>query len=186
MEVRYIKLSPKEALFIRKQILYSELDFLHLIKKIKSYVNSREKEFNKKEIIKKDLALIKSKINLIQAGFPRIESKTSQINTPNINPPSISPFIKREQNNLKKELKLSPEGEKMYNQTLRSLVDWPTQFWRSFYNIRELNLTPSNACMFNDALSKILSKSATQGFGPTHYVFKNLVSYFQQVKDASK
>jgi len=86
---------------------------------------------------------------------------------------------------LKKELKLSPEGNKMYNQTLKSLIDWPTQFWRSFYNIRELNLTPSKSCMFNEALRKILAKSATQGFGPTYYVFKNLVNYFKQVKEAS-
>ncbi|MHA1282754.1 MAG: hypothetical protein ACTSQP_09650 [Promethearchaeota archaeon] len=84
---------------------------------------------------------------------------------------------------LNKPLDLSKEGEKKYNETLRPLVDWPTQFWRSFYNIRELNFT-TKECKFNDQLCKILSKSATQGFGPAHYVFKNLITYFEKIKNS--
>ena len=40
---------------------------------------------------------------------------------------------------LNKELTLSEKGQKYYEQTLYPLVEWPTQFWRSFYNIREIN-----------------------------------------------
>ena len=87
---------------------------------------------------------------------------------------------------LNKELKLSPEGEKKLNSTgLRELINWPTQFWRSYYNIRELNFTPSNSVKYNDFLITVLGKSATQGFSPAHYVFKNLIKYFEKVKDTS-
>jgi len=86
---------------------------------------------------------------------------------------------------IKTELKLSVEGEKMYNSTFRPIVDWPTQFWRSYYNIRELNLTPSSDCQHYEFLTKILSKSATQGFSPAHYVFKNLVKYYEEIKEES-
>ncbi len=86
---------------------------------------------------------------------------------------------------LQKELTLSKEGAKQYNQTLRSLVDFPTQFWRSYYNIRELNFTPSNSVKYNDFLITVLGKSATQGFSSTHYVFKNLIKYFEKVKEIS-
>lgn len=84
---------------------------------------------------------------------------------------------------IKTELKLTDEGKKMFNSTFRPLVDWPTQFWRSYYNIRELNVTPSSDCQYSDFLGKILEKSATQGFSPAHYVFTNLVKYYQKIKD---
>lgn len=84
---------------------------------------------------------------------------------------------------LKKELELSSEGKKQYNQVLQPLVDYPTGFWRSFYNIRELNVTPDENCTHQDFLMKVLIKSATQGYGPTHYVFKNLVKYYEKIKE---
>ncbi len=95
--------------------------------------------------------------------------------------------IKKKGNNnfyeLKKEFELSPEGRKQYNQMLQPLVDYPTGFWRSFYNIRELNVTPDENCTHQDFLMKVLVKSATQGYTPTHYVFKNLVKYYEKLKE---
>ncbi len=84
---------------------------------------------------------------------------------------------------LKKELELSKEGKMQYMSRLASLVDWPTGFWRSFYNIRELNVTPDKSFPYRDFLIKILSKSATQGYGPTSYVFKNLIKYYEKVRE---
>jgi len=95
--------------------------------------------------------------------------------------------IKKKGNNnfyeLKKEFELSPEGQKQYNQMLQPLVDYPTGFWRSFYNIRELNVSPDENCTHQDFLMKILVKSATQGYTPTHYVFKNLIKYYEKLKE---
>ena len=87
---------------------------------------------------------------------------------------------------LKKELELSKEGKKQYNQVLQPLVDYPTGFWRSFYNIRELNVTPDEKCTHQDFLMKVLVKSATQGYAPTHYVFKNLIKYYEKIKEEEK
>ncbi len=84
---------------------------------------------------------------------------------------------------LKKELILSQDGKKQYNQVLQPLVDYPTGFWRSFYNIRELNVTPDENCTHQDFLMKVLTKSATQGYAPMHYVFKNLVKYYEKIKE---
>ncbi|TET61929.1 MAG: hypothetical protein E3J52_00205, partial [Promethearchaeota archaeon] len=42
---------------------------------------------------------------------------------------------------LNKEIALTKEGKLVYTQVLQSLVDWPTLFFRSFFNIRELNVT---------------------------------------------
>jgi len=87
---------------------------------------------------------------------------------------------------LKKELELTKEGKLQYKVLLAPLVDWPTLFWRSFYNIRELNVTPEETIPYYDFLSSVLLKSATQGFSPTHYVFKNLVKYYEKIKEESK
>jgi len=85
---------------------------------------------------------------------------------------------------LKKELELSDEGFKIYEENLLSLILWPTQFWRSFYNIRELNFTPDDDIEHSEFLTKVLSRAATQGFTPVDYVLKNLVKYFEKIKES--
>ena len=86
---------------------------------------------------------------------------------------------------LNKEIALSKDGRLVYTQVLQSLVDWPTLFFRSFFNIRELNVTLDQNIKYQDFLQKILLKSATQGFTPTNYVFKNLVKYYEKIKEES-
>ena len=86
---------------------------------------------------------------------------------------------------LNKELELSKEGRVLYSQVLQPLVDWPTGFFRSFFNIRELNVTLDQNVNYRDFLQKILLKSATQGFNPTNYVFHNLVKYYEKIKEES-
>jgi len=83
---------------------------------------------------------------------------------------------------LKKELELSEEGKKIYNQTIRHLVDWPTLFYRSYYNVRELNITVDGDSKHLEFLNKVLQKAATQGFTACHYVFKNLEEYYEKLK----
>jgi hypothetical protein len=84
---------------------------------------------------------------------------------------------------LNKELVVSSEGKMYYSQTLQPLVDFPTLFFRSFFNIRELNVTLNKDVKYHDFLQKILLKTATQGFSPTNYVFKNLVKYYEKIRD---
>lgn len=83
---------------------------------------------------------------------------------------------------LNKELLLSEKGQKYYEQTLYPLVEWPTQFWRSFYNLREINVTVDKDAPHHEFLNKILSRSATQGYGPCDFVFKNLIKYYEDFK----
>ncbi|MEJ2278143.1 MAG: hypothetical protein P8Y70_10410 [Candidatus Lokiarchaeota archaeon] len=84
---------------------------------------------------------------------------------------------------LKKEIELSENGNKKFEENLLPLVMWPTQFWRSFYNIRELNMTPNSEVKYSEFLTKVLSRAATQGFAPMDYVLKNLVKYFKKIKE---
>jgi hypothetical protein len=86
---------------------------------------------------------------------------------------------------INKELELSKDGKKYYSQVLQPLVDFPTLFFRSFFNIRELNVTLDQNIQYHDFLQKILLKTATQGFSPTNYVFKNLVKYYEKIKEES-
>ncbi|MFX1480807.1 MAG: hypothetical protein ACFFCI_22190 [Promethearchaeota archaeon] len=80
-------------------------------------------------------------------------------------------------------LELTPEGKKHYSNFLAPIVDWPTGFWRSFYNIRELNVTPKERCKHRNFLLETLSKTATQGYSPMHYVFHNLIRYYEMIKE---
>ena len=84
---------------------------------------------------------------------------------------------------LTQELELSEKGKLTYNQTIRPLVDWPTLFYRSYYNVRELNVTVNGDCIYPEFLNKVLQKAATQGYIACHYVFKNLVKYYEKLKE---
>jgi hypothetical protein len=86
---------------------------------------------------------------------------------------------------LVKELYLSDKGKATYNRALRPLVEWPTEFWRSFYNIRELNVTLEENTPQRELLENILERSALQGYTAADYVFKNLISYFEKIKGES-
>ena len=82
--------------------------------------------------------------------------------------------------NLANEIELSEEGKKSFNRLLRPLVDWPTLFWRSYYNIREINVTIKEGAKNTEKLNKILSKAATQGYLACHFVFENLKKYYEE------
>ena len=84
---------------------------------------------------------------------------------------------------LQQELDLSEEGKKTFNQTIRPLVDWPTLFYRSYYNVRELNVTVDGDVKYPDYLNKVLLKAATQGYSACHYIFNNLVRYYEKLKE---
>ena len=86
---------------------------------------------------------------------------------------------------INREIKLSKEGKEKYNKVLRSLVEWPTQMWRSFYNIRELNVTINEEIPHLDFLHQVLSRTATQGFTAADYVFKNLIKYYKEFREPS-
>ena len=85
--------------------------------------------------------------------------------------------------NLEQELDLSEAGKKTFNQTIRPLVDWPTLFYRSYYNVRELNVTVDGDFKYSDYLNKVLLKAATQGYLACHYIFNNLVRYYEKLKE---
>lgn len=87
---------------------------------------------------------------------------------------------------IQKELELSKEGDIRYKKNLAPIVDWPTGFWRSFYNIRELNVSLDESCQHRDYLEKVLAKTATQGYSPAHFVFKNLIKYYEKIQEESK
>ncbi|MHA1193749.1 MAG: hypothetical protein ACTSP9_15910 [Promethearchaeota archaeon] len=98
-------------------------------------------------------------------------------------------FIKKQKKgksnfySITKELNLSKEGQDKYNLLLRPLIDWPTGIWRSFFNVRELNVTVSNHDGEKiEFLNKILETAATQGYVASHYVFKNLIKFYKEIK----
>ncbi len=127
-----------------------------------------------------------------------IEDNLNKLNIKNIKLSDVENFMKEIESDgiinvkkkgknyhysLKTELELTKEGKKYYSQVLQPLVDFPTLFFRSFFNIRELNVTLDQNVTYRDFLQKILLKTATQGFAPTNYVFKNLVKYYEKIKD---
>ncbi|KKM93205.1 hypothetical protein LCGC14_1210630, partial [marine sediment metagenome] len=44
-------------------------------------------------------------------------------------------------------------------------------------------VSPDENCTYRDFLTKVLSKSATQGYSPSITVFKNLVKYYEKIKE---
>jgi len=143
----------------------------------RNYVMMKLREVNDNEILSN---LKKLNINMIT------KDELNEIMN-DIKGDGIITIIKKNNENIyivENELELSKTGKINYLHNLEALVSWPTQFWRSMYNIRELNVTVTG-CEHESFLQKVLSKSATQGFSPTHFVFKNLITYYEKIRDES-
>jgi hypothetical protein len=121
------------------------------------------------------------KLNIEEIGLAELTKLMQEIRSDGII--YITQKNKKNVYEIKKELELSKEGEVKYKELLAPIVDWPTGFWRSFYNIRELNVSLDEDCKHRDFLMKVLAKTATQGYSPAHYVFKNLIKYYEKIQE---
>lgn len=141
----------------------------------RNYLMMKLKGLNAKEIV---------------ANMKKIRIKLSISETRNfLNQIEKDGFIRKQKKgksyvyNINKELKLSKEGEDNYNNLIRSLIDWPTGIWRSFYNIRELNVTViDNNGKPIEPLNQILEIAATQGYVACHQVFEKLIKHYSETK----
>ncbi len=75
METRHVRLNYKNALDAKKQVLSLEINFLHMLRMLKSYETLRKKEFSEKNKLKINLTSLKAKTKLIKLTFPEQESK---------------------------------------------------------------------------------------------------------------
>ena len=143
---------------------YNILARTYLMIKLKGQTDKEIKESLKKINIDISLTELRNSLNeIIEDGFLK-KTKKGKDN-----------FY-----NLTKEIELSEGAKKKFNQLLRPLVDWPTLFWRSYYNIREINVTITEGAKNPESLNKILSKAATQGYLACHYVSENLKKYYEE------
>ena len=79
METRHIKLDYEEALSAKKQLLTTQLNLLHTLKKLKSYRLLRNKELIQKNKLKSSVSILKTRINLIQSTFPRDAEENTEM-----------------------------------------------------------------------------------------------------------
>ena len=169
--------------FVAKKILgdliqYNELDHESVPLKYnliaRNYVRMKLKELRETEILE-NLKRIKIEMSL---------SKLRKILKENVKDGIIKKVKKGRYiyYTTQGELELSEAGNNKYNQTIRPLVEWPTLFWRSFYNIREINITVEGNSTRLDYLNKTLEKAATQGYAASHFVVQNLIKYYEKIK----
>jgi len=78
-ETRHVKLNYDEALFAKKQLLSTELNFLQTVKKIRTYKQLRKKEIATKNKLRTGFKVLKTKLNLIQSSFPDEEKAPKKI-----------------------------------------------------------------------------------------------------------
>ena len=71
MENLHVKFEHDEALIGKKDILYSQINLLELLKILKDYKNSRKRELILKLRFKKELAVVRTKIAEIEESFPK-------------------------------------------------------------------------------------------------------------------
>lgn len=71
-EIIHIKLESQEALKAKKDLLYSQIDLINLIKTIGRYKELREQELDKKMEISKKIKIIQKNIQKIKKEFPNL------------------------------------------------------------------------------------------------------------------
>lgn len=75
METKYVQIDYYGALEAKKQLLTSELNFLHILKKLNAYRIFRKKEFAEKNKLKTQITFLRDKFNALRSTFPEQEIK---------------------------------------------------------------------------------------------------------------
>ena len=70
METRHFKLDYEEAISAKKNLLTSELDLLHILKRIRTYKILRKKEIAERNKLKIHIGNLKARFNLLASTFP--------------------------------------------------------------------------------------------------------------------
>jgi len=79
-ETRHIRLDYEEALNAKKQLLNSQLNLLHIGKRMKAYKVLRKKELALKRILRTEMKNLRAELNLVLSSFPeRSKEKIPQI-----------------------------------------------------------------------------------------------------------
>ena len=99
METKHIRMNQEEVIFAKKEILHSQINTLHLIKRLRNYKILRRKELNIRTKLKQEMGFLRSKINLMISTMPR---EASEKQTRGIQ--RESPFKEKVNNDLQKEL----------------------------------------------------------------------------------
>jgi hypothetical protein len=84
-----------------------------------------------------------------------------------------------------KKLELSADQERAVQSGFFPIVEWAIETWRTMFNIRELNTPIPDSYPRKDALSRIVSYAATQGYTYAHYCMSELKRYFQLCQQES-
>ena len=75
VETRHVRLDYEEALGAKKELLNSQLNLLHIGRRVKAYRILRKKELVVKQKMKSEMTALRMKIGLILSSFPRGEGK---------------------------------------------------------------------------------------------------------------
>jgi DNA-directed RNA polymerase alpha subunit len=75
METRHVKLDFEEALNAKKDLLSSQLNILHTLKKIKAYGILRKKELVQKNKLRISMKSLNVKVNSFLSSLPREEQE---------------------------------------------------------------------------------------------------------------
>jgi len=70
METRHVKIDYESSLNSKKHLLNSEINLLHILRKLKAYRVFRDKELKLKSRLKVKLINLRKEINLIQYSLP--------------------------------------------------------------------------------------------------------------------
>ena len=77
METKHIRMDEEEVIFVKKEILHTQINTLHLIKRLRNYKILRRKEFTLRTKLKQEMGFLRLKINLIISTMPREASEKS-------------------------------------------------------------------------------------------------------------
>lgn len=71
METKHIRMDQEDVISAKREILHSQINTLHLIRKLRNYKILRGKEFTLRAKLKQEMSFLRSKINLLISTMPR-------------------------------------------------------------------------------------------------------------------
>jgi hypothetical protein len=106
METKHLRIEQEDVISAKREMLHSQINTLHLIKKLRNYKILRKKELNLRTKLNQEMGFLKSKINLITSTMPMDVSEKLRKETKKENPvkDKINKDLQKELDEIKTKL----------------------------------------------------------------------------------
>ena len=102
--MEYIKLEPSEQVYVKRSLLYSEMEILNIIKGYKEFLKLRKLELSLKTTLRKKIKDVKEEMTILDKLLPKVKESHSDMEKLKSNYPKKRQDLEQEIQDIQRKL----------------------------------------------------------------------------------